>query len=83
MAANAYAILYDNEQDSIRLGTGFYSTTEYGDKNFSFTEGEGLPIAVRDLTDTDDGCLIQWDAKRHCLVKADGANYPDSGSGVG
>ena len=66
-ANEAYGILYDPSTEAIRLGAGYYQ----GDTGtFQFGEGEGEPIAVRDLNAEDDGSLIMWDAENYRLVKA-------------
>ena len=62
----AYGVLYDPVQQSVRLGRGYY----YADGGFEFFSGEGEPIAVRDLKTGDDGSLVMWDADRYCLVKS-------------
>lgn len=58
-AANVYGIMYDPQSDSVKLGLG--SLDE--DNNFTFNQGEGLPIAVRDdSTAFTDKHVIVWDA---------------------
>lgn len=64
---SAYGILYDPQTEAVRLGNGSYNT-ESG--TFQFLEGEGEPIAVRDLHSEDDGSLVMWDAEKYCLVKS-------------
>ena len=62
-----YAIVYEPWNEAVKLGVGTYNTD---DNSFEFNEGEGCPIAVRDLGETDDGCLVSWDAERFCLIKS-------------
>jgi hypothetical protein len=69
VSSGAYGIIYDKEEDSIRLGYGNYDT-EGNSKYFNFNEGEGNPLAVRDLRSEDDGSLVMWDAEKYCLVKS-------------
>lgn len=58
-ATNVYGIMYDPQNDSVKLGLG--SLDE--DNNFTFNQGEGLPIAVRDdSTAFTDKHVIVWDA---------------------
>lgn len=58
-ATNVYGIMYDPQSDSVKLGLG--SLDE--DNNFTFNQGEGLPIAVRDdSTAFTDKHVIVWDA---------------------
>jgi hypothetical protein len=59
-----YAIIYDPLNEAVRLGLGAYNNTT---NTFAFDEGEGYPVAVRDLNVEDDGHLIYWDAKNYCL----------------
>lgn len=66
-ANEAYGILYDPSTEAIRLGAGYYQGNT---GTFQFSEGEGEPIAVRDLSAEDDGSLIMWDAENYRLVKA-------------
>ena len=64
-ATNVYGIMYDPQSDSVKLGLG--SLDE--DNNFTFNQGEGLPIAVRDdSTAFTDGHVIVWDAAGDKLV---------------
>jgi hypothetical protein len=62
-----YAIIYDPLNEAVRLGVGIYNTDE---NTFAFNEGEGQPVATRDLGEDDDGCLVMWDAKNYCLVRS-------------
>lgn len=58
-ATNVYGIMYDPQSDSVKLGLG--SLDE--DNNFTFNQGEGLPIAVRDDSAAfTDKHVIVWDA---------------------
>lgn len=58
-ATNVYGIMYDPQSDSVKLGLG--SLDE--DNNFTFNQGEGLPVAVRDdSTAFTDKHVIVWDA---------------------
>lgn len=58
-ATNVYGIMYDPQNDSVKLGLG--SLDE--DNNFTFNQGEGLPIAVRDDSAAfTDKHVIIWDA---------------------
>lgn len=62
-----YAMVYDPLNESVRLGIGEYNSES---NTFAFNEGEGLPIAVRDLGTDDGGRLVMWDAENYRLVKA-------------
>lgn len=70
-ATNVYGIMYDPQSDSVKLGLG--SLDE--DNNFTFNQGEGLPIAVRDdSTVFTDKHVIVWDAA--------GEKFVDGGKAV-
>ena len=63
--------MYDPQSDSVKLGLG--SLDE--DNNFTFNQGEGLPIAVRDdSTVFTDKHVIVWDAA--------GEKFVDGGKAV-
>jgi len=60
----AYGLTYDSEDESYKLGQG--TVDEKG--NFSFAEGEGAPITLReDSTAFVDGELLKWDATTNRL----------------
>lgn len=60
-----YGILYNPTTQAVELGYGTYDE----DLNtFTFNEGEGKPVAVRDLSAEDDGSLVMWDAENYCLT---------------
>lgn len=68
-ATNVYGIMYDPQNDSVKLGLG--SLDE--DNNFTFNQGEGLPIAVRDdSTAFTDKHVIVWDAAGDKFVDGGG-----------
>ena len=68
-ATNVYGIMYDPQSDSVKLGLG--SLDE--DNNFTFNQGEGLPIAVRDdSTAFTDKHVIVWDAAGDKFVDGGG-----------
>lgn len=57
-ANTTYAIVYDPVSDSVKLGEGTYT-----DGKFTFLEGEGEAVAVRDdSTAFTDKHVIVWDA---------------------
>ena len=63
-ANTTYAIVYDPISDSVKLGEGTYT-----DGKFTFLEGEGEAVAVRDdSTAFTDGHVIVWDAAGDKLV---------------
>ena len=66
----AYGILYDPSTEAIRLGRGYYNKDGNRIATFQFLQGEGEPIAVRDLGVEDDGALVMWDAEKYRLVSA-------------
>lgn len=60
-----YGIVYDPASDSVKLGLGKLDTTG----KFTFNEGEGQPVAVRDDSSLlVDGHLIKWDATNNKFV---------------
>lgn len=68
-ATNVYGIMYDPQSDSVKLGLG--SLDE--DNNFTFNQGEGLPIAVRDDSAAfTDKHVIIWDAAGDKFVDGGG-----------
>lgn len=60
-----YAMVYDPSDEAVRLGVGVYDSEN---NTFNFNEGEGNPIAVRNIT--NNGSLVMWDAEKYCLVDA-------------
>lgn len=65
-SGDVYGIVYDIASDSVKLGLGL------ADENgkFTFKEGEGEPIAVRDDDSLlSDGCLLAWDATNKKLIQ--------------
>ena len=62
-----YAVVYDPIEESFCLGIGVYDDVN---NTFQFNEGEGHPLAIRELTTDDDGYLIMWDADTHCFVRS-------------
>ena len=68
---DTYGIVYDPTSDSVKLGIG--KADENG--KFTFNEGEGEPVAVRDdSSKIADGDLLKWDSANNKLV--------DSGKGI-
>lgn len=64
-STNVYGIVYDSVHDSVDLGLGQLDTTN----NFTFNDGEGYPVAVRDYSSNfTDGHIIAWDAASRKLV---------------
>lgn len=62
---DTYGIVYDPASDSVKLGLGKLDTTG----KFTFNEGEGQPVAVRDDSSLlVDGHLIKWDATNNKFV---------------
>ena len=66
---SAYAILYDPQEEAIRLGKGEYLYEE-NNSQFAFFEGEGAPIAVRNLAKEDDGRFIIWNSEAYSFIKS-------------
>lgn len=79
----AYGILYDPAEDVIKLGLGVYETAS---DTFSFSDDQGLPIAIRDFSVDEDGRLVIWNAEKACLEAApvfiQGKNSLVHGSGT-
>lgn len=65
--ADAYAIAYDPNEDTIRLGKGTYDSSI---GQFTFSEGEGQPIVTRNFSELTTGTLLAWDQDKHCLVES-------------
>lgn len=63
----AYAIAYDRTSQSVRLGKGVYDAEK---NTFEYAEGEGLPVAIRDLDEDNDGQLLMWDDSIKAVVSA-------------
>lgn len=64
-STNVYGIVYDPVHDSVDLGLGQLDTTN----NFTFNDGEGYPVAIRDYSSNfTDGHIIAWDAVSRKLV---------------
>ena len=62
---SAYGIAYDPATDSVRLGLG----TLDGLNEFTFDEGEGNPIVVRDESSAiTDKHLMMWDATNNKII---------------
>lgn len=61
-----YAIAYDPADDAVRLGTGVYDTEA---NTFTFNEGEGKPVAVRDLDENDNGNIPVWNGEKFCFER--------------
>lgn len=60
-ATEAYGVVYDPADSSVKLGKGAVGGTE-SDASFTFADGEGAPIVVRDdAASMTDGNLTQWD----------------------
>lgn len=67
-ATNTYGIVYDPTTDSVNLGLGTLDSSN----EFTFNEGEGSPVVVRDNDSSlTNGHLIQW--------SSDGNKVVDSG----
>lgn len=67
-ANSTYSMVYDPTDDTVKFGEGSLDT----DNEFSFDEGEGLPLAIRsDSSEFTDGHLVQW--------STDGNKFVDSG----
>lgn len=67
----AYSIAYDPTDNTVKLGQGTINATG----KFSFNDGEGKAIVVRDtLTDKN---LVYWDATKHAIVDS-GIKYTDT-----
>ena len=67
-SSSTYAAVYDPADNTFKFGEG----TVDGNKEFTFNEGEGLPLAVRDdSAKFTDGHLTQW--------SEDGNKFIDSG----
>lgn len=77
-AEETYGIAYDPTDDTVKLGLGKLSL----DGEFVFNEGQGLPVAVRQLSETANGNLVVWDEEQHALVDSGvspgGIGVPDN-----
>lgn len=63
---STYGVMYDPTDDTVKFGEG--STT---DGVFTFGEGEGAPIAVRDdSSKLDDGAIMIFDKSKNRLVNS-------------
>lgn len=66
-SSDTYGIVYDPASDSVKLGLGKLDNSG----KFTFNEGEGQPVAVRDDSSLFvDGHLVKWDATNHKFVDA-------------
>lgn len=71
---DTYGIVYDPASDSVKLGLGKLDNSG----KFTFNEGEGQPVAVRDDSSLFvDGHLVKWDATNHKFVDC-GKDVSDS-----
>ena len=66
----AYAVMYDPVSQSVRLGMGVYEADESNAMGrFVFTQGEGLPIAVRDGSEKiNNEAILSWNASSNSIV---------------
>ena len=72
-STSTYGIVYDPSDNSVSLGLGTLDSSN----EFTFNEGEGLPLAVRSAdTSLTDGHLLEWDSATRSLV--DGGAKPTS-----
>lgn len=64
--ANAtYGIMYDPADDTVKFGQGVLDK----DGKFTFSEGEGKPLAIRaQSTELNEGHLIKWDSATNSFV---------------
>lgn len=73
-SSDTYGIVYDPASDSVKLGLGKLDNSG----KFTFNEGEGQPVAVRDDSSLFvDGHLVKWDATNHKFVDG-GKDVSDS-----
>ena len=73
-SSDTYGIVYDPASDSVKLGLGKLDNSG----KFTFNEGEGQPVAVRDDSSLFvDGHLVKWDATNHKFVDC-GKDVSDS-----
>ena len=73
-SSDTYGIVYDPASDSVKLGLGKLDNSG----KFTFNEGEGQPVAVRDDSSLFvDGHLVKWDAANHKFVDC-GKDVSDS-----
>lgn len=73
-SSDTYGIVYDPASDSVKLGLGKLDNSG----KFTFNEGEGQPVAVRDDSSLlVDGHLVKWDATNHKFVDC-GKDVSDS-----
>ena len=71
-ASDTYGMVYDPGTSSVKLGLGTYNSTT---KKFTFDEGEGLPVVVRDeSTAWTNGHYAKWDSTKNAFV--DGGVMP-------
>ena len=65
-SASTYGIMYDPTNDTVKFGEG---ATNAG--VFSFNEGEGAPLAIRDDSENiDDGAIMIFDKSKNKLVNS-------------
>lgn len=65
-ASSTYGVMYDPTDDTVKFGEG--STNE---GVFTFGEGEGAPLAVRDdSSKLDDGAIMIFDKSKNRLVNS-------------
>lgn len=73
-SSDTYGIVYDPASDSVKLGLGKLDNSG----KFTFNEGEGQPVAVRDDSSLFvDGHLVKWNATSHKFVDC-GKDVSDS-----
>lgn len=65
--ATTYGIMYDPADDTVKFGQG----TLDKDNRFTFNEGEGSPLAIRDNASTfTNAHLVKWDSTSNKFVDA-------------
>ena len=63
---STYGIMYDPTDDTVKFGEGATNAGE-----FSFNEGEGAPLAIRDDSNNiDDGAIMIFDKSKNKLVNS-------------
>jgi hypothetical protein len=54
---------------TIKLGKGILTSSEYN-KSFQWIPDSVFPVALRDLTDDDDGYLLSWNKNNNHIISS-------------
>jgi hypothetical protein len=64
-----YGLLLDSE-GTVSLGEGILNSDADNNKSFVWTENTKYPLALRDLSDSDDGYLLSWNKEHNHIVSS-------------